>query len=54
MRLGQPEPGFANRSLALVESTWTSVTMVTCDTTRMLMQPVCFGLGIDETQESGW
>jgi len=28
MQLGQPQPGFANRSLALVESGWTSATNV--------------------------
>jgi len=36
MQLGQPQPGFANQSLAPYESGWTSVTAVTCDTSRML------------------
>ena len=36
MQLGQPQPGFASSSLALVESGRTLVGMVTCDTSRML------------------
>jgi len=29
MQLGQPQPGFGKWSLALIESSWTSFTMVT-------------------------
>jgi len=50
MQLGQPHPGFATRSVAPVESGWTSVTTVTCDMSRMLMLFVLVWL----TTQSGW
>jgi len=36
MQLGQPQPSFANRSQAPVESGWTLVTTVTCDMSWVL------------------
>jgi len=53
---GEPQPGFANRSLGSVEGGWTLVTTVTCNTFWMFMSAVllvlvCFYRSIKMT---GW